>query len=61
MKIKVDDLQIGMTIIFKGETHVITDLCQCGTTKLTIYVDNMNDIFARLPLNKEVEIERDNI
>lgn len=59
MKIKVDDLKKGMTIIFKGKTHIITDLCQCGTTKLSVWVDNMpfnEPCFRRWLLDKEIEI-----
>ena len=59
MKIKVDDLQIGMTIIFKGKKHLVTDICQCGTTKLSVWVDNMQasePCFRRWLLNKEIEI-----
>ena len=51
--------KIGMTILFKGKKHLITDLCQCGTTKLSVWVDgkNTNDpYFRRWLLNKKIEI-----
>lgn len=61
MKIKVDYLERGMIIIFKGEKHIITDLCQCGTKKLSVWVDNMKFIdpcFRSWLLDKEIEVIR---
>ena len=59
MKIKVDYLERGMTILFKGEKHIITDLCQCGTKQLRVWVDNMKftePYFRTWPLDKEIEV-----
>ena len=59
MKIKVDYLEKGMTIIFKGEKHVITDLIQCGTTQRRIWVDDMKftePCFRTWSLEKEIEV-----
>ena len=59
MKIKVDDLQKGMTIIFKGQKYIITDLCQCGTKKLSVWVNNMKfsePCFRNWLLTKKIEI-----
>lgn len=59
MKIKADFLKKGMTIIYKGKTHIITDICQCGTTKVSVWVDSMplnEPCFRRFLLNKEIEV-----
>lgn len=60
MKIKVNFLEKGMTIIFKGKKYLVTDTCQCGTKKLSVWVDHMKfsePCFRSWLLEKEIEVE----
>lgn len=59
MKIKVEDLETGMTIIFKGEKHKVAYLLQCGTKKRSVWIDDMKftePSFRNWLLDKEIEV-----